>query len=340
MYAVVGLATALGLAAAGDSPAAPRTTYSHGMDVSWPQCQGAVSAHMPSTTPTYLILGVTYGSGDTANPCLADQLAWARERGVPVGAYLVPSYPTTAQLSAAGRGLYGQCPGKRRPRQCRLHNAGAEQAASAVAVMRGAGVPAPMMWMDVEFRSLHAWHSHDHPSNRAVLEGVARGLRHAHLRFGVYTTPYMWQAITGGYRLNVPQWLPSGNGKPRSARAMCNISATGGRTWMVQYTKRLDNDLTCPVLDPVPGQHSRLWHWRHRTAKLFDAGRVVKVAQHQLKVRTSGHYDVRTMLAARRFERKHHLPVTGRVETPEWRAWGAFKLHGGRPFRLSKIVRR
>jgi len=165
-------------------------------------------------------------------------------------------------------------------------------------------------------------------------------MKHAHLRFGVYTTPYMWHAIAGDYRLDVPQWLPSGNGRPGSAKGMCNATATGGRTWMVQYTKHLDNDLTCPVLDPVPGHPGPLWRWRFRTAKLFDSGQVVTVAQHRLGVHRSGRYDLRTMVAARRFERKHHLKVTGRVETPEWRAWGAFRMYGGRSFGLARIVGR
>lgn len=341
LAAAVALLTALGVAAAGHAPAAPRrTTFTHGFDVSWPQCHGTGATHMPSTVPAYLILGVTYGSGDTANPCLAGQLAWARERNVPVGAYLVPSYPTRYQRAVAGRGPFGNCATSKQPKWCRLRNAGAQQAASAVAVMREANVPAPMMWLDVEFRSVEPWHHHDHLSNRAVLQGVVRGMHQAHVPFGVYTTSYMWHAIAGHYVLDVPQWLPSGTGRPRAAQAMCRETATGGPTWLVQYTKRLDNDLTCPVLDPVPGRPGPLWPYRNRTAKLFDRGRVVAVAQHRLGVKPTGSYDVLTMLAARRYQQRHHLPVTGRVEKPEWKAWGAFRRHGGHPFLLRRIVGR
>lgn len=338
LFAALGLLATLGVVTAVDSPAAPRTTFTRGADVSWPQCHGSTASGMPGSTPSYLILGITYGSGDTVNPCLSDQVAWARNRQVPVGAYLVPSFPTMTQLQAATTGPYGDCRVAKQPHRCRLHNAGAEQATSAIAVMRGYGIPSPMLWLDVEFRSVEPWHSHDHPDNRAVLEGVVHGMRSSHVPFGVYSTSYMWHAIAGDYRLNVPQWLPSGGGSAGSARAMCTQTATGGRTWLVQYTERIDDDLTCPILDPVAGRHSKLWQWRNRTVKLFDSGKVVKIAQHRIGATTSGHYSAITMLAARQYEQAHGLPVTGRVEKPEWRYWGAFKSVGGHPFLLRKIV--
>jgi hypothetical protein len=81
-----------------------------------------------------------------------------------------------------------------------------------------------------------------------VLQGMVRALRHHHERFGVYTTGYMWHVIAGRYRLDVPQWLPSGHARARGTKPMCRRTATGGVTWLVQYTMRLDQDLTCPVL--------------------------------------------------------------------------------------------
>ena len=84
------------------------TTYTHGYDVSWPQCSSAgnghQAAHMP-TGGTYVILGLTHGAGHTVNPCLGAQLKWAKEHGVMVGAYMVPSYPTPAQLAVLLRTL-------------------------------------------------------------------------------------------------------------------------------------------------------------------------------------------------------------------------------------------
>jgi hypothetical protein len=117
----------------------------------------------------------------------------------------------------------------------------------------------PMVWLDVEFRHTHAW-THSNKRNRAVVQGMVATLRHLHKRFGVYTTGYMWHAIVGRYRLNVPQWLPSGTGKPRLTKRMCARTATGGRTWLVQYTRRLDENLTCPILDPTRNHGRGLGH--------------------------------------------------------------------------------
>src|SRR5947208_13265479 len=73
------------------------TTYTHGYDVSWPQCSGDRARHMPRTAAHFVIIGLTHGRGHTANPCLRAQLGWATRHHVPVGGYLVPSYPTARQ---------------------------------------------------------------------------------------------------------------------------------------------------------------------------------------------------------------------------------------------------
>jgi hypothetical protein len=204
--------------------------------------------------------------------------------------------------------------------------------------MHSAGIPAPMVWLDVEFRHVEAWQHH--AADDAVLDGVVRGMKLAHQPIGVYTTSLMWDDIAGNLRLDVPNWIPAGTGRPSDAIAKCSESATGGPTWLVQYTRWLDEDLTCPIMDPVPGRHTSLWRYRHDTRKLFDSGRVVKVLQKQLGVSPTGRYDLFTTLAARKFERTANLPVTGEVQPPEWRKWGAFRIIGGHPFLLDKVVSR
>src|SRR4051794_28534679 len=171
------------------------TTWTHGYDVSWPQCAGSSSHHLPRTSAPYVVPGLTHGTGHTANPCLAAQLSWARDRGSRVGAYLVPSFPSAAQLRRADRGPWGTCGSDR---TCRLRTDGAAQASDALAVMRGAGMSVPMVWVDVEFRRTHSWTRSD-AANRHVLEGVLRALRDARLRYGIYTTGYMWHAIVGDW---------------------------------------------------------------------------------------------------------------------------------------------
>lgn len=330
------LAATLGIATA---PAATRpaaTTFTHGFDVSWPQCSGAAARHMPPAGAEYVILGLTDGAGHTLNPCLGSQLAWARANGVKVGAYLVPSYPTRGELAAARHGAYGDCG---RSLLCRLRNDGAAQVLDAVRTMRGSGMHAPMVWIDVEFRRYLPW-SRSRARNAAVLQGAVREMHRLHERYGVYTTSYMWHAIAGSYYLNVPNWLPVGHTRPRVAQRMCRQTATGGPAWLVQYTRSLDSDLTCPVLDPVPGHHSRLWPFRRMRLHLFSQGRAVRAVQRVLGQPRTGTYGATTALAVTSWQASKGLPVTGTIGTVDWRAMGAFRMHGGHRFWLHRVVGR
>ncbi|HWC35381.1 MAG TPA: hypothetical protein VG650_11210 [Mycobacteriales bacterium] len=236
--------SAIGVAGEPAATAAP-STYTHGFDVSWPQCHGHAAGRMPRSGARYVILGLTHGTGHTTNPCLRSQLGWARQHHAKVGGYLVASYPSRRQLGVAGR--IGHCHGRT---LCQLRTDGARQSLDALRTLHRVHMRSPMVWLDVEFRSTHGWHR-SHRRNRAVIEGMVASLRRNHKRFGVYTTSYMWHAIVGHYRLRVPQWLPSGVGNPRRTKPMCRRTATGGRTWIVQFTRRLDEDLTCPILDPT-----------------------------------------------------------------------------------------
>jgi peptidoglycan hydrolase-like protein with peptidoglycan-binding domain len=204
--------------------------------------------------------------------------------------------------------------------------------------MHAIGLHAPRVWIDVEFRHIHPW-THHRQANAAVVAGIVRGLRSAHEPMGVYSTSYMWRAIVGGYRLSVPNWLPVGHGGPRRARRMCETTASGGVTWLAQYTRALDLDLTCPVLDPVPWHHNRMWPYRNTTQQLLSHGRAVRVIQRFMRVPVTGQFGPRTALAVRHWQASHHLPRTGRGTPADWRAMGAWHRHGGHGFRLSKVAR-
>jgi putative peptidoglycan binding protein len=306
-----------------------------GYDVSWPQCYGSTATHMPVGSPSYVILGLTHGTGHTVNPCLGSQLQWARTHGVRTGAYLVASYPDRLQRRLASGGLFGPCG---QSLVCRLENDGAAQAVEAVTTMRTVGLRAPRIWIDVEFRSTHRW-TKNNRANSYVIKGIVRGLKHSGVRMGVYTTSYMWRAIVGGYRLHVPNWLPVGHGGIRRALDMCATTATGGVTWMTQYTRALDMDLTCPVLSPVPGAHGRLWKFRKTTQQLLSTGAAVRAIQRRVGEPATGQYGPLTSLAVSRWQLSKGLPATGRVTPRDWRAMGAFRHHGGHGFWLRRIAR-
>jgi hypothetical protein len=329
------------LALAGPADAAS-TTHTHGYDVSWPQCTrhgtGTTIRSMPgSSSARYIILGLTHGAGHTVNPCLPAQLAWAKSHRVPVGAYLVPTYPTSAELRAASSGPYGACAAS--DTRCRLGNDGARQAADAVATMREDGVPAPMVWVDVETRHVHPWTS-NRSANAQVVQGVFAGLRAAHVAYGIYTTSYMWQHIVGGLRVNVPNWLPSGGDSASGAAAMCRHSVTGGAVWLGQYTHTFDQDVTCPVMDATPGHYGPLYRYRHAQLQMGSSGRAVLLAQRVLgtPAAASGTYDHRTYVAVLAFQARHSLPVTGRIDNDDWRALGAYHRYGAHRFWLYRVA--
>lgn len=311
------------------------TTWTHGFDVSWPQCAGRGAGHVPRDPGRYVVVGLTHGSGHTANPCLPDQVGWARAAGSAIAGYLVPSYPSKARQSAATNGFYGLCTSLR----CRLRNDGAAQVADALSVMRRAGLDLPMIWVDVEFRYHPAWSKH-RDRNRAVLSGVVDAIRDDGLRVGVYTTSYMWDHITGGWRLDVPNWLPAGNGSPRTAQSRCAASGTGGTTWLVQYTRDWDEDLTCPAMDATPGRPGPLWRYRSTTLSAGSTGAAVMALQRALGVAETGNYDVVTTAAVVKFQAEHALPVDGSIDSIDWHALGAWHRVGAHPFLLGRMTAR
>ena len=97
------------LASAG--PLAPRTAPVLGADISWPQCPAGMGIPhkistgqpMPTEEADYVVIGLTNGPGFHANPCLADQVAYAKGAGLLTAAYAVVSFPDDATVKAYGR---------------------------------------------------------------------------------------------------------------------------------------------------------------------------------------------------------------------------------------------
>ena len=57
---------------------------------------------MPTAEAEYVVVGLTNGPGFHANPCLADQVAWVKERGLLIAAYSVISWPDEAAQEQYG----------------------------------------------------------------------------------------------------------------------------------------------------------------------------------------------------------------------------------------------
>ena len=151
-----------------------------GADIGWPQCPpGLGIPHketsgqpMPTAEAEYVVIGLTNGPGFHANPCLADQVAWARERGL---------------LSRRTRSSAG--PTRRRSEQYGgRREAGYAQAQFNMESMRAAGLESPIVWLDVEQVPHYEWTAST-AANAQVVLGAAQGYVDAGYRVGVYSTP-------------------------------------------------------------------------------------------------------------------------------------------------------
>ena len=233
-----------------------------GADASWPQCpkgmgiarKRSTGAPMPTAAAEFVVLGLTNGPSFTPNPCLAEQVAWARARGLMVSAYAVVSWPSTTTLAQVG----DDGPYDASTRLGTLRNAGYAAAAYSLRTMRAAGLEAPGVWIDVEPVPDFDW-SGNTAENAAVVEGTARGYRDAGLQIGYYSVPSLWTRVVGGWRTGgVPEWRAAGETSMATALGRCGSSWSfgGGPAVLTQWIEEhRDRDVTCP------GQGGRLGRW-------------------------------------------------------------------------------
>lgn len=235
-----------------------------GADMSWPQCprgmgipeRRTLGAPMPLPTARYVVIGLTNGPAFTANPCLAEQVAWVRERRLMAAAYAVTSFPddtTLAQYADAG-------PFDGDARRGALANVGYQQARFNVASMAGAGLESPVVWIDVEPVVDFEW-SGSPLANAAVVQGVAQGYLDAGYRIGVYSTPLLWSDIVGDLALGVPEWRAAGQTSRAEAQSRCGDDSTiqGGEAVLGQWVEQdRDQNITCGRV------HREMGRWFHQ----------------------------------------------------------------------------
>lgn len=245
-------------------PAAGDQAQVLGADISWPQCpvglgipqKRTLGLPLPLDTARFVVIGLTNGPGFYANPCLGEQVAYARGRGLLTAAYAVLSYPDAATVESYG----SQGPYDESTATGLLQNVGWSQARFSIASMVQAGLETPMVWLDVESVPGFDW-SADPRANAAVVQGAARGYAEAGYRVGVYSTPYLWQRIVGDLSLGVPEWRPAGPTSRAGALARCGEDwvVQGGAAVLVQWVEQQrDQNVTCPRM---PGAMA---DWFHR----------------------------------------------------------------------------
>lgn len=247
------------------SDIAPRDGEVLGADISWPQCPKGMGIPekqgqgmpMPLPAAEYVVIGLTNGPGFTPNPCLADQVKWAKDNKLLVSAYAVSSYPDKKMLKEYG----ADGPFDASSRMGRLKNVGYQEARYNIGTMGKVGLLSPIVWIDVEPVPVFEW-SDDVAANAAVIEGVARGYVDAGFKIGVYSTPSLYERVVGDFSLGgIPEWRAAGPTSRAEAAARCGgkWSIQGGPAVMGQWVEqRRDQNITCP------GISSDLGLWFHR----------------------------------------------------------------------------
>lgn len=263
---------------AAQKPSTNKTPEVIGYDVSFPQC----NTKLP-TNPAFVIVGVNGGTPGNSNPCLKQQLTWAKTAKGGAGQPAIQLYINTANPGAETpkvsswpknnydpqgnevAGPYGICQGGND--QACSWQYGWNKASEAyfsyfLSAAGDAGVPAGIndyvWWLDVELEN--SWQTGSDAAlqrNIATLEGMTSFLKQYNAKnVGIYATQAQWTVITGGKAkispnsvlVGLPDWRASGVSLS-VATANCRDAeplTTNGYVSMTQYVVRgLDYDHSC-----------------------------------------------------------------------------------------------
>jgi hypothetical protein len=220
-----------------------------GWDVSWPQC----GSKLPAGGYAYAIVGVTHGHQFSENPCLASEYRWALRHGSVASLYVNVNWPSRAEEPELAARMADVCGAHDLP--CQLYWWGRRGSEHALAAANAHHISAPMWWLDVE--TTNRW-SPDPALNTVIVKGARDGMELAHVRVGVYSSPYQWQMITGDYAPGLPTWV-AGPMDAAGAQASCaeDRSFGGGAPWLVQFPNGLDGNILCEA-----GVHGLLGSFR------------------------------------------------------------------------------
>lgn len=253
---VVAAAVALYVALSGGSSPAV------GYDVAAPQCSGSLPA-----SPLFGIVGVDGGLANDANPCLGEELGWARgapgqrrPAQPPVSLYVDTGNPGAHHVADwPGGGTtpgYGSCNGLLTDACSYLY--GHERAAYSyrlVAALDPVAARTASWWLDVELGA--SW-AGTYELNIAAIKGFLAGLRHAGANgsVGIYSSAAQWKDITGltaqttpaAFGIRLPDWVGGIEASPAAAQQNCASGGfTGVAPTLAQYRGGpFDADLRCP----------------------------------------------------------------------------------------------
>lgn len=247
-----------------------------GVDVSWPQ--GPACTAVP-TDQSFGVVGVNGSLANTTNPCLAQQLAWAKGSAGGTAqpkvqvyslftnpgaarASVWPSSNTVATGVVAPSAPYGAC----RPQAAGTPKASWKTTTACsyvygytrayeAANTRGVTDPGQYRWwLDVETGLSYV---SDTAQNRAALEGMIAALRASGVTsIGLYSTTSQFATIMGTVQTTspirpLPSWIALGMARLDQAQAACTGKPlAAGKIAMTQYVTaygsgKIDRDWSC-----------------------------------------------------------------------------------------------
>jgi hypothetical protein len=234
----------------------PTTAY----DVSYPQCSGSYPSN-----PLFGIVGVNGGLASNTNPCLGDELDWARDaqgqkqpNQPALSLYIDTANPGAHVADWPSGGttpLYGSCNGQLTNACSYLY--GKQRAVHSyrlVAALDASAAKTAPWWLDVELAA--SW-AGTYQLNVAALQGFVAGLHNAGATgpIGIYSTAAQWHDIAGlsaqttetAFNERLPDWVAGTSATLAQARQNCRSGGfTGVAPDLAQYRDDpFDADLRC-----------------------------------------------------------------------------------------------
>ena len=199
-----------------------------------------------------------------ANPCLRDELSWARNapggpEHLPLSLYTVTANPGGQHVADWPSGgtapTYGACNGQLTDACAHLDGSSARASYSLIAAVDPAAARTAPWWLDVE---LGATWAATYQLNIAALKGFIAGLHDAGATgpIGIYSTSAQWKDITGltaqttrgAFGRRLPAWVAGAESATltRARESCAGGGFTGLAPTLAQYRiGAFDADLRC-----------------------------------------------------------------------------------------------
>jgi hypothetical protein len=201
-----------------------------GIDVSWPNCSASISKVV------FGVVGVTGGTAYSNNTCLATEAGHFTNLSLYVNTAWYDQSPhvnaTSPKACAAGDA------------NCLAYNYGYNAGLDALNYANAQGVHSSTWWLDVETEN--TWNGNT-TQNQNSLQGESDALRaNGVTTVGAYSTTAQWGTITGGWQNGWPNWGATTWTTAKQAAKYCaGHQFTGGPTYLIQFTGKLDQDYAC-----------------------------------------------------------------------------------------------